>query len=98
MRSSARALQQPITLRHTSARVLRREASKDEWAVLRTGRPTRPYHRPLVLGGFEPERTRRRARESDRSVGISLTSRNFQLTRTYCTLRSIEVQVEKTDL
>ena len=32
------------------------------------------YHRPLILGGFAPERTRRRVPESDRSVGNSLTN------------------------
>ena len=32
---------------------------------------TGQYRRPLILGGFAPERTRRRAPESDRSVGIS---------------------------
>ena len=34
---------------------------------------TGQYHRPLILGGFAPERTHRRVSESDRSVGISLT-------------------------
>ena len=29
------------------------------------------HHRPLVLGGFAPERTRRRAPESDRSVDFN---------------------------
>ena len=46
-------------------------------ARVRVGRAgdrcTGQYHRPLILGGFAPERTRRRVPQSDRSVGISLT-------------------------
>ena len=38
------------------------------------GGATGQYHRPLILGGFAPERTRRRVPESDRSVGNSLTN------------------------
>ena len=57
---------------HTSApcRCRHAPAGARTWV----GRPVSQYHRPLILGGFAPERTRRRVPESDRSVGNSLTN------------------------